>query len=194
LGQPLIVRSTTREEIPRKFPREPHVFPIIVTSLDSTDYKHGVQWPYDWGRRTLYNYHPCWSVTRRFDSQRKVRSPEGLPEDDLAFRGETNRRVTNYKGQTKYNKRTNNDLRSFKQKTKGWAKWTPLKIVQSNASHLNILTNRTTTRFVYTRFYMVGKSLICQLKIYIRHSQHLILIRLVHVTLNIEVFSIIRHQ
>ena len=43
LGQPLIVRSTAREEIPRKFPREPDVFPIIVTSLDSTDNKHGVQ-------------------------------------------------------------------------------------------------------------------------------------------------------
>jgi hypothetical protein len=27
----LIVRFTAREEIPRKFPREPHVFPIIVT-------------------------------------------------------------------------------------------------------------------------------------------------------------------
>ena len=26
----------------------------------------------------IYNYHPCWSVTRRFVSQRKVRSPEGL--------------------------------------------------------------------------------------------------------------------
>jgi hypothetical protein len=43
LGQPLIVRSTAREEIPRKFPHESHVFPIIVTSLDSTDNKHGVQ-------------------------------------------------------------------------------------------------------------------------------------------------------
>jgi hypothetical protein len=47
LGQPLIVRSHSkihaREEIPRKFPREPHVFPIIVTSLDSTENKHGVQ-------------------------------------------------------------------------------------------------------------------------------------------------------
>jgi hypothetical protein len=37
LGQPLIVRSTDCEEIQRKFPRKPHVFPIIVTSLDSTD-------------------------------------------------------------------------------------------------------------------------------------------------------------
>ena len=43
---------------------------------------------------TLYNYHPCCSVTRRFVSQRKVRSPEGFPEGDLTFRGETNRRVT----------------------------------------------------------------------------------------------------
>ena len=47
LGQPLIVRShvrsTDREEIPRKFPREPHVFPIIVISLDSTDNTQGVQ-------------------------------------------------------------------------------------------------------------------------------------------------------
>ena len=42
LGQPLIVRSHSKE-IPRKFPIEPHVFPIIVTSLDSTDNKHGVQ-------------------------------------------------------------------------------------------------------------------------------------------------------
>jgi hypothetical protein len=25
----------------------------------------------------IYNYHPCWSVTRRFASQRKVRSPSG---------------------------------------------------------------------------------------------------------------------
>jgi hypothetical protein len=25
---------------------------------------------------TLYNYHPCWSVTRQFFSQRKVRSPD----------------------------------------------------------------------------------------------------------------------
>ena len=46
----------------------------------------------------LYNYHPCWSVTRRFVSQRKVRSPEGLPEGDLTFRGETNRRVTLQQG------------------------------------------------------------------------------------------------
>ena len=38
-----MVRSTAREEIPRKFPREPHVFLIIVTSLDSTDNTHGVQ-------------------------------------------------------------------------------------------------------------------------------------------------------
>jgi hypothetical protein len=30
-------------------------------------------------------------VTRRFFSQRKVRSLEGLPEGDLTFRGETNR-------------------------------------------------------------------------------------------------------
>ena len=29
LGQPLTVRYTAREEIPRKFPREPHAFPII---------------------------------------------------------------------------------------------------------------------------------------------------------------------
>jgi hypothetical protein len=36
-------RSTAREEIPRKLPREPHVFPIRVTSLDSTTNKHGVQ-------------------------------------------------------------------------------------------------------------------------------------------------------
>ena len=42
----------------------------------------------------LFNYHPCLSVTRRFVSQRKVRSPEGLTEGDLTFRGETNRRVT----------------------------------------------------------------------------------------------------
>ena len=33
------VGSTAREEIPR----DPHMFPIIVTSLDSTDNKHGVQ-------------------------------------------------------------------------------------------------------------------------------------------------------
>jgi hypothetical protein len=26
----------------------------------------------------VYNYHSCWSVTRQFLSQRKVRSPEGL--------------------------------------------------------------------------------------------------------------------
>ena len=43
LDQPLIVRSTGCEEIPKKFPCEPHMFPIIVTSLDSTDNKHGVQ-------------------------------------------------------------------------------------------------------------------------------------------------------
>jgi hypothetical protein len=46
LGQPLIVWSHSkvhaREEIPRKFPRQPHVFPIIVTSLDSTVNKYGV--------------------------------------------------------------------------------------------------------------------------------------------------------
>ena len=47
---------------------------------------------------TLCNYHPSWSVTRRFVSQRKVRSPEGLPEGDLTFRGETNRRVTLQQG------------------------------------------------------------------------------------------------
>ena len=43
LDQPLIVRSHSKE-IPRKFPIEPHMFPIIVTSLDSTENKHGVQW------------------------------------------------------------------------------------------------------------------------------------------------------
>ena len=42
LESDLIERSTAPEEIPRKFPREPHVFPIIVTSLDSIDNKHGV--------------------------------------------------------------------------------------------------------------------------------------------------------
>jgi hypothetical protein len=46
----------------------------------------------------LYSYLPCWSVTRRFVSQRKVRSPDGLPEGDLTFRGETNRRVTLQQG------------------------------------------------------------------------------------------------
>ena len=46
----------------------------------------------------LYNYHPCWSVIRRFVSQRKVRSPKGLPEVDLAFPGETNRRITLQQG------------------------------------------------------------------------------------------------
>jgi hypothetical protein len=46
----------------------------------------------------LYNYYPCWSVTRRFVSQRKVRSPKGLPEVDLTFRGETNRRITRQQG------------------------------------------------------------------------------------------------
>jgi hypothetical protein len=38
-GKPLIIRSTAREEITRKFPPEPHMFPIKVTSLDSTDNK-----------------------------------------------------------------------------------------------------------------------------------------------------------
>ena len=42
LGQPLIERSTVREEIPRKFPREPHMLPITVTCLDLTNNKHGV--------------------------------------------------------------------------------------------------------------------------------------------------------
>jgi hypothetical protein len=42
----------------------------------------------------LYNYHPCWSVTRRFVYQRKVMSPEG----DITFRGETNRGVTFQQG------------------------------------------------------------------------------------------------
>jgi hypothetical protein len=130
----LLLFQIAREEIPRKFPRVPHVFPIIVTSLDSTDYKHGVQRQVRHCRRRrnfiyyieyfrkaagilllgvsckffdimhqyighakvcvsiIYNYHPCWSVTRRFVSQRKVRSPEDLPEGDLTFRGETNRR------------------------------------------------------------------------------------------------------
>ena len=46
----------------------------------------------------LFNYHPCWSVSRWFVSQRKVRSPEGLPEGDLTFRGETNRWVTLQQG------------------------------------------------------------------------------------------------
>jgi hypothetical protein len=40
----IIVRYTAREEIPRKFPREPYVFLIIVTSLDSTDNKHDVHY------------------------------------------------------------------------------------------------------------------------------------------------------
>jgi hypothetical protein len=44
--------------------------------------------------KILFNYHPCWSVVRRFVSQRKVMSPEGLPEGDQTFREETNRRVT----------------------------------------------------------------------------------------------------
>jgi hypothetical protein len=44
--------------------------------------------------KILYNYHPCWSVTRRFVSKRKVWSPESLPEGDLTFRGETNHRIT----------------------------------------------------------------------------------------------------
>jgi hypothetical protein len=49
----------------------------------------------------IYNYHPCWSVTRRFVSQRKERSPEG----DLAFRGETNHWVTlqQYSENIRYN-------------------------------------------------------------------------------------------
>ena len=46
----------------------------------------------------LYNYHPCRSVTRRFVSQRKVRSPEGLTEGGLTFRGETSGRVTLQQG------------------------------------------------------------------------------------------------
>ena len=56
--QQLIVRSTAREEIPRKFPRELHVFPIIVTSLDSTDNKHGVQGQVRrcWRRRNFIYY------------------------------------------------------------------------------------------------------------------------------------------
>ena len=44
--------------------------------------------------RTLYNYHPCWSVTGRFVSQRKVRSPEG----NLTFRGGQTGRVTLQQG------------------------------------------------------------------------------------------------
>jgi hypothetical protein len=39
----------------------------------------------------IYNYHPCCSVTRRFLSQRKVRSSEGLPECYPTFRGETDK-------------------------------------------------------------------------------------------------------
>jgi hypothetical protein len=46
----------------------------------------------------VYNYHPRWSVTRRFVSQRKVRSPESLPEGDLTFLWETNRRATLQQG------------------------------------------------------------------------------------------------
>ena len=41
------MRYTAREEIPRKFPREPHVFPIIVTFLNSTDSKHGVTYVFN---------------------------------------------------------------------------------------------------------------------------------------------------
>ena len=40
------------------------------------------------------NYHPCWSVTRRFVSPRKVGSPSG----DLTFLWETNHRVTLQQG------------------------------------------------------------------------------------------------
>jgi membrane-bound metal-dependent hydrolase YbcI (DUF457 family) len=46
IGRAVILVITylkTFKTIPRKFPHEPHMFPIIVTSLDSTDNKHGIQ-------------------------------------------------------------------------------------------------------------------------------------------------------
>jgi hypothetical protein len=102
-----------------------NLFPIIVTSLDWTDNKHGIQrqvrrcrrrrnfikyfrkaagilllgvwldfllhlglhlWcdialrnPFSQNKSMIvYNYHPCWTVTWRFVSQRKVRSPSAV--------------------------------------------------------------------------------------------------------------------
>ena len=63
LGQPLIVRSTAREETPRKFPREHHMFPIIVTSLDSTDSKHGV-YSITWSLTKLHAFNHLASVAK----------------------------------------------------------------------------------------------------------------------------------
>ena len=106
LGQPLIVRSTAREEIPRKFPREPHVCPIIVTSLDSTDNKHGVQ-------RQVGRCRQRRNFIYYIEYFRKVAGilllgvgckniryniPIIKPLGDLTFLWETNRRVTLQQG------------------------------------------------------------------------------------------------
>jgi hypothetical protein len=45
---------------------------------------------------TLYNYHPCWSVTGRFAFQRKVRSPEGFAKIfDIIYKMSSSPTATN---------------------------------------------------------------------------------------------------
>jgi hypothetical protein len=113
LGQPLIVRSTAREEIPTRFP-------IIVTSIDSTDNKHGVQRQVHRGRqrRNLIYYIEyfrkaagilllgVWCKNIWYNIPIITHTiiilvgvwPDGLSPLEklvtLTFRGETNRRVT----------------------------------------------------------------------------------------------------
>jgi hypothetical protein len=68
---------------------------LLLVSLDDIRYPVKDLW-YTWSKDfchsyIIYNYHPCWSVTRRFVSQRKVGSSEGLPEGFRTFRGETDK-------------------------------------------------------------------------------------------------------
>jgi hypothetical protein len=46
----------------------------------------------------IYNYQPCKSVIWRIVSQKKIMSPEGLPEGAINFRGERIRHMTLIQG------------------------------------------------------------------------------------------------
>ena len=99
LGQPLIVRSHSKIHRSRGnpkeiFPREPHVFSIIVTSLDSTDNKHGVQ-----RKKKCYILYRIFSHSRRYSTKIFDIIYQLSPLlGDLTFLWETNRRITLQQG------------------------------------------------------------------------------------------------
>ena len=108
LGQPLIVRSHSKVHPSRGNPKEISTWASRVSNYSYFPWFNRQQaWRFSQSRGysitwcliqkySIYytNYHSCWSVTRRFVSPRKVRSPEG----DLTFLWETNRRVTLQQG------------------------------------------------------------------------------------------------